>query len=64
MYPLGNCVRLSEVMPDRDLGKLLLGSSQRGLSVDNHKGGKEKAKAKVRVSRMPCPRKRVKSKST
>ena len=64
MCPLGNYVRLSEVMSDKDLDNLLLGSSQKGRSADNRKGGKEKAKAKVRSSQMPCPRKRVMANST
>jgi hypothetical protein len=63
-YPLGNCVRLSEVMQDKDVDNLLLGSSQKGLSADSLKGGKEKAKAKVRPSQMSCPRKRVMANST
>ena len=64
MCPLGNYVRLSEAMQDKDLGNLLLGRSQNDLSADSLKGGKEKARAKVRPSQMPCPRKRVMANST
>lgn len=64
MCPLGNYVRLSEAMQDKDLGNPLLGSSQKGLSADSLKGGKEKAKAKVRPSQMPCPRTRMMANST
>ena len=65
-YPLASCVKPSAVMQDRDLVRPLSDSDLRDLNVVNHKEErtKGKVKAKARASRMPCPRKRVRAKST
>ena len=64
MYLEDNCVKLSEVIQDRYLHKLLLDSSQRVQSVEHHKERKGKAKANVKANQMPCPRKRVMARLT
>ena len=64
MYPLASCVKPSAARQDRDLVRPLSDSDLRGLNVAIHREERTKVKAEVRASRMPCPRKRVRAKST